>query len=150
MPLIKILALFTVALIAFPVPIAADPASKVTARAIVESYTQAYNDSDAEAMGEYMHDDIQWITIEGDRSSITSQGKGKLIEDMAGFFKGPIKITSRLHGWNENGAFVSVIETATWTTTSGIQKSQSANAIYQLENGLIRRVWYFPAQQTPD
>lgn len=150
MPLIKLLALFAIALAAYQTPAAADHATVSPARTIVEGYTKAYNDGDLEAMSQYMHDEIQWITIEGDKSSITTQGKTDLLEEMAGYFKSPIRSSSTLHGWSENGAYISVIETASWTTKSGSPRSQSANAVYLLEDNLIRRVWYFPAQQVSD
>lgn len=143
----KFLALLTLALIAFSTPVFADHTAKTPARQIVEHYTDAYNKGDAEVMGRYMHDDIQWITIEDAQSSITTQGKEKLVKEMKGYFQSPGKVSSSLHGWSENGAFVSVIETASWTTKYVSPRSQSANAVYQLEDNLIRRVWYFPAQQ---
>jgi len=47
--------------------------------------------------------------------------------------------------WNVNVPYVSVTETANWTATDGTKKSQSSMTVYELEDNLIRRVWYYPA-----
>lgn len=128
-------------------PLAAHQDAEQTNRAIVESYTNAYNASDAAAMGRLMHDNIQWLTVKDDQITITVQGKADMLSGLKGYFKNPMKITSTLSGWGENGDYVSVIEIASWTAKSGEPRSQSSNVVYQIENGLIRRVWYFPEQK---
>jgi len=119
---------------------------KQAGQSIVENYTAAYNAKDAEAMGRLMHDDIQWLTVKDDQISITVQGKSDMVTGLTGYFKGPMTITSTLSGWGINSIYVSVVETASWTSKSGEKRAQSSNALYQIENGLIHRVWYFPEQ----
>ena len=41
---------------------------------------------------------------------------------------------------------VSVRERASWKSKSGEDRSQNAFAIYEVADGLIRRVWYYPSQ----
>lgn len=128
-------------------PVSAHQNAEQTNRAIVESYTKAYNAGDAEAMGKLMHADIQWLTAKDDQISVTVQGKADMVSGLEGYFKSPMKITSTLSGWGENGDYVSVIETASWMTRSGEKRSQSSNVVYQIEDGMVRRVWYFPEQK---
>lgn len=130
-------------------PAYADHSSDITSRSIVESYTQAYSNGDADAMGVLMHEDIQWLTAKDDKITITLQGKSDMVKELSDYFKGPTTISSSLGGWGENGDYVSVVETASWTTKTGKNQSQSSNVIYQIENGLVRRVWYFPEQKLP-
>ena len=133
------------------VPISAHQTSKHTAphqsgRIIVESYTAAYNSGDVEAMGRLMHNDIQWLMAKDNKIDIVTQGKSAMMSGLRSYFESPVKVTSTLSGWGENGHYVSVVETASWATKSGDRLTQSSNVIYQIENGLIRRVWYFPEQ----
>ncbi|GAB5487727.1 MAG: hypothetical protein Pars2KO_12970 [Parasphingorhabdus sp.] len=125
-------------------------ASDCTGQTIVENYTQAYNARDAEQMGRLMDEDIQWLTAKNDKVAVTVQGKSNMITGLADYFKSPMVITSSLDGWGNNGDYVSVVETASWVTKSGDKKSQSSNAVYQIESCLIRRVWYFPEQKVVD
>lgn len=115
-------------------------------RALIEAYTAAFNMQNVSTMATMMHPDIQWITVTAGSSSVTTDGKTKMVAEMGDYFGGSTKITSTLSGWGINGAFVSAIETASWTSTSGAKKAQSSNVIYQIDDGLIRRVWYFPEQ----
>ncbi|MEO9599043.1 nuclear transport factor 2 family protein [Parasphingorhabdus sp.] len=115
-------------------------------RALVEAYTAAFNGQDVPAMAAMMHPDIQWITVTAGKSAVTTDGKIKMVAEMDEYFGGSTKIRSTLSGWGINGAFVSAVETASWTSASGKKMAQSSNVIYQIDDGLIRRVWYFPEQ----
>ena len=131
-------------------PSLAEDGLERSARQVIESYIKAYNEADPENMGKLMHDDIQWITIKDEKASITSRGKSAMMEGLNAYFDGSFRISSSLGGWGENGNYVSVVETASWTGKSGKQQSQSANVVYQVEKGLIHRVWYFPEQSPAD
>ncbi|MEP0730280.1 MAG: nuclear transport factor 2 family protein, partial [Parasphingorhabdus sp.] len=115
-------------------------------RALIEAYTAAFNMQNVSAMATMMHPDIQWITVAAGSSSVTTDGKTKMVAEMGDYFGGSTKVTSTLGGWGINGAFVSAVETASWTSASGAKKAQSSNVVYQIDDGLIRRVWYFPEQ----
>jgi hypothetical protein len=45
-----------------------------------------------------------------------------------------------------SGSFIAVQERAFWTTDKGKEVSQQSLAVYELQDGLIRRVYYFPAE----
>ena len=99
-------------------------------------------------MAALMHPGIQWITISGDQSKVTTDGKDLMVSEMESYFKSPTRISSSLGGWSVNGDYVSVIETASWMNSEGKRQAQSATAVYQIADQLIRRVWYFPEQKT--
>jgi hypothetical protein len=112
---------------------------------LIAAYINAYNSRDLEAMAAMIHDDVEWISIEGAKQQVITGSKAQLMEEMAGYFASDSVFGSSAAGWAINGDYISVKETAYWEQ-DGEQKSQSAIAVYQLEEGLIRRIWYYPAQ----
>ncbi|GAA0484323.1 hypothetical protein GCM10009096_28630 [Parasphingorhabdus litoris] len=144
--------LLMIILLLLPVSVAAQPPAQSPAptsdhQILVEKYTAAFNARDVNAMAALMHPDIQWITIRGDQSEVTTDGKQRMVSEMEFFFKSPTRISSSLGGWSVNGDYVSVIETASWPGSNGKRQAQSATAVYQIADRLIRRVWYFPEQK---
>lgn len=111
----------------------------------VIAYVEAYNARDLEAMMALMHDDVQWLSIEGSEVAIFANGKQDLAAQMEGYFSSPNATRSKVGGNVVDGRFVSVREIASWTGKDGNPKSQSALAVYEFEDGLVRRVWYYPA-----
>ena len=45
-----------------------------------------------------------------------------------------------------SGRFVTVRERASWTSESGEERSQASVAVYEIRDGLVARVWYYPAE----
>jgi hypothetical protein len=112
---------------------------------VILQHMSAFNAQDAAAMAKVEHPDIEWFNVGGSEMSLEVAGRDNLTKSMQDFFKSPMKISGTLSGWSVNGNYVSVIETASWSTKSGDTKSQSALSVYELEDDLIRRVWYYPA-----
>ncbi len=113
----------------------------------VTSYVDAYNAKDADAMRALMHPDIQWIAIEGAKSEVVADGRDSLVAQMADYFDSPMVPRSTVGDIIENGRFLVMRETAHWTDSDGKDREQSSLAIYEMEDGLIRRVSYYPAQK---
>ena len=112
---------------------------------VVLAHVEAFNVQDAKAMAEVEHPDIEWLTATGSEILVEVSGRENLTKSMEEFFKSPTKITGTLRDWSINGNYIAVTETAHWSTSSGEAKSQSALTVYQLEDNLIRRVWYYPS-----
>lgn len=113
---------------------------------IVTAYVAAYNARDIDAMAAMMHDDIMWIAVEEDGVAPMAVGKDDLTDQMRAYVASAGATKSTLGEPVRHGRFLSVTETATWQTADGQNRSQSAGAVYELEDGLIRRVWYYPAR----
>jgi len=96
-------------------------------------------------MTSLMHPDIEWVAVEGNDIEIHISGKESLTKAMQDWFKNPKLPQGSLRDWSLNGDHVAVTETAYWTNDAGEDKSQSALTVYQLKDGLIRRVYYYPA-----
>lgn len=117
----------------------AEPAQTVAA------YVEAYNARDLEAMQALMHPDIQWLSVEGESVVIVADGKDDLSTQMQAYMQGDFATTSQISGEIVNGGFVAVREIARWSDPQGAEQSQSALAVYELDSGLVRRVWYYPS-----
>ena len=115
-------------------------------QALVQSYANAYNANDLETMAAKMHDDIEWINIEGSSQTIITDGKEALVAELGSHFSSSPISSSTLSDWSVNGKYVSVKETVSFKRKDGTTGSQASLSVYELEDGLIRRVWYFPAE----
>lgn len=125
---------------------ASDPSQLKDNRQIIENFVAAYNAQDIDGMRPYIHPDIEWISIEGSSSSVVSKGADALEKELEAYFSAPNAPTSSLKDWSVNVNFLAVTETARWTGKDGEPREQSSLAVYQMKQGMIRRVWYYPAQ----
>ena len=123
---------------------AMDPETAVP-KSIVAEHVRAFNAGNVEAMTKMQHPNIQWLSVKGNAVSVEVSGRAALAKNMTEYFKSPTKVTGTLKGWNVNTPYVSVTETASWTAKDGTKKIQSSMTVYELEDNLIRRVWYYPA-----
>jgi len=114
-------------------------------KTIISNHVKAFNAGDVAAMAKLQHPDIVWLSVSGDSVSIEVAGRDALSKNMAEYFQSPTKITGTLRDWSVNEPYVSVTEIASWTAKDGTKKSQSSMTVYELQDNLIRRVWYYPA-----
>ncbi|MDJ0642483.1 MAG: nuclear transport factor 2 family protein [Erythrobacter sp.] len=112
---------------------------------IAVAYVEAYNARDLPAMLELMHDDVEWLSIEDSKVVAFATGKADLAAQMEAYLASPSATLSTVEGSVTDGRFVAVREVAHWTDAEGNARSQSALAVYEIEHGLVRRVWYYPA-----
>lgn len=112
---------------------------------VVERYVAAYNDHDIEAMLDLVHPDVQWLTIDGDRIRVETDGADALAEAMRGYFEAVPSTRSSIEALMVSGKRVSVRERAHWES-SGQERSQEALSVYEIGDGLILRVWYFASE----
>ncbi|WP_306252469.1 nuclear transport factor 2 family protein [Parvularcula sp. IMCC14364] len=112
---------------------------------VVTTYINAYNQKDIEQMSSLMHPDIEWIDIAGSTQTVSVSGKQAMLQGLAAYFATDLESVSVLQGAAVNGPYVSGVEKVLWVDTDNQERQQSATVVYELEDGLIRRVWYFPA-----
>lgn len=112
---------------------------------VVERYMAAYNDHDVDAMLELVHPDVQWLSIDGDRIQVETDGAEALAEALRGYFEAVPSTRSSIESMMVSGKRVSVRERAHWES-SGQPRSQAALSVYEIVDGRIVRVWYFPAE----
>jgi len=112
---------------------------------VISEHVRAFNAGDVEAMSKQQHPNIEWLSVNGANISVQVSGRDALARNMTKYFNSPTKVTNTLRNWSINTPYVSVTETASWTAKDGTPKSQRSLTVYQMEDNLIRRVWYYPA-----
>ncbi len=112
---------------------------------VVERYMAAYNAHDVDAMLELVDPGVQWLSVDGDRISVETEGAKALAEAMRGYFEAAPSTRSSIESMMVSGKRVSVRERAHWES-SGQSRSQVALAVYEIADGRIVRVWYFSAE----
>jgi hypothetical protein len=128
-------------------PVAPTLAARTTASAeagIVRRFVDAYNARDLEALLGLAHPDIAWLSVSGDSVSVETRGAGPLRDAMAAHFASASATRSELEAVDANGPFVSTREVARWTSPRG-PRAQASIAVYEVREGRVRRVWYFPS-----
>lgn len=112
----------------------------------VRDYVSAFNKRDIDGMLGMVSDDIQWLNVAGDKITVETEGKPKLRESMAAYFKSTPTAQSEL-GWVQATASrVAALERASWQGKSG-PKSQAGLSVYEFRDGLISRVYYYPVEK---
>lgn len=114
-------------------------------KSIITEHIRAFNVGDVAAMAKMQHPDIEWLSVSGAKISLQVSGRDALAKNMTEYFKSPTRVTGNLRDWSVNAPFISVTEVANWTAKDGTKKSQSSLTVYELQDNLIRRVWYYPA-----
>lgn len=112
--------------------------------AIISSYIEAYNQRDVQAMAALMHPDVEWLSVEGREVQVIANGRDDLVAQMRAYVASPSATTSTLEGAVANGPYLAVREIARWRRDDGSMAEQSSLAVYEIRDGLVRRVWYFP------
>jgi len=111
----------------------------------VEQFFVAFNAHDIDAMAALVAEDVDWLRIAGDKITIETRGKKALLASMDEYFKSCPTCQSTFSDTISTAGRVSAIETASWQGKSGL-RSQRALFVYEFAEGLIQRVYYFPAE----
>lgn len=112
----------------------------------VEQFLSAFNQQDVDAMLEFSAPDMRWMSVSGDRVSVETSTHAELRAAMAGYFESTPGTRSEIQSISESGPFVHTLEKAFWIS-DGAERSQCSMAVYELLDGRIQNVWYFPAHQ---
>jgi hypothetical protein len=111
----------------------------------LRAYFDAYNRHETDAIAALLSPKVKWFSLDGDKLSTDGDGREALRTWLAGNFKSLPDTRSEFLTIEQTGAFLSVRERATWTAKDGTKRSQQSQSVYEIRDGLIERVWYFPA-----
>ena len=111
---------------------------------VVYKLTDAFNAHNVDDMLKWVHDDVKWFFIQDDKLEMSTSGKDELRTAMFGYFDGIPSARSEVLDELINGPFIVLKEQASWETSTG-RKSQTAIGIYEVTDGKVKRVWYYPA-----
>lgn len=112
---------------------------------IISAYSAAWNANNLDEMAALMHPEIEWLSVVGSAVKVETKGKEQLVDSLKAWFESPSLPTGSLRDWSINGNFVAVTETASWLDDAKQTQSQSSLTVYELEDNLIRRVYYYPS-----
>lgn len=112
---------------------------------VVDRYMEAYNRHDVEAMLDLVGPEVQWLSIDGDRIRVETEGARALGEAMRGYFESMPSSRSEIESLIVSGNRVSVREKARWRAGDE-WREQTALSVYEISEGCIVRVWYFPSE----
>ena len=112
--------------------------------AVVQGQIDAFNRQNAEDMLAWVAPAVEWINVQGGTTSVEVRSREALRDYMATYFEALPTARSTIEDAVVTGEFVAVRERASWTSADGEERSQASLAVYQVRDGLIQRVWYYP------
>jgi hypothetical protein len=125
---------------------AAPPDPAPTREQQVRAFVAAFNERDLDRMLALADEKIQWLSVDGAKLAVETEGKAALKESMTAYFKSCPSCRSSIEWLRDTGQRIAVLERASWTGKSG-SVSQTSLAVYEFGAGGIVRVYYFPAEK---
>lgn len=116
---------------------------------LLRAYLDAFNRHEAEAVAAFCADNFKWFSVDGDKTSVDADGRAPLRDWLVGYFKSLPTVRSEFLSVDQAGPFLTVRERASWDNKEGKRVSQQGFGLYEIRDGLIQRVWYFPAVKDP-
>lgn len=114
--------------------------------AVVQGYEAAFNAHSPDQVGRWLHEDLRWLAIEGDQVRMEAQGRAAMLAWLRGYFQQFPDVSAQIRSFHGGGRHVAVHECLSWTH-EGQRRRQCAHGTYEIEDGLIRRVWYWPVDR---
>jgi len=118
--------------------------SKTAQETRVREFVAAFNARNIDAMLEAADENVQWLSVDGAKVTIETEGKKALRQSMESYFRSCPSCKSNLEWIQSAGSRITALERASWTGKSGL-KSQKSLSVYEFREGKIFRVYYFPA-----
>lgn len=112
---------------------------------VLRAYLDASNRLDAAAVTALCAENFTWYNVEGDQAAPEVQGRTRLLDWLNGYYRNIPSARSEFLALEQAGPFLTVRERASWDSKEGKRVSQQALGIYEIRDGLIQRVWYYPA-----
>lgn len=111
---------------------------------VIRAQLQAFNAHSADLMVANLHEGFAWFAVDSDVMTVEMEGRGDFHRSMLQYFQQVPGARADIEELYVAGNFVSTVERAYWQQ-DGMELSQASLAIYEIRNGLIYRVWYYPA-----
>lgn len=118
--------------------------SETVAELAVLRYVEAFNRHDVAAMIAQVEPNIRWHSLTGDSLVTEAAGQVALERELTSYFRSFPTVRSMLGVLSSNGPYVAGRELVQWEQ-NGTRKSQASLSVYEIRDGRVRRVWYYPA-----
>lgn len=115
----------------------------------VREFVAAFNTRSLDKMLEMVDDGIQWLSVNGTKISVETEGKTALKESMEKYFQECPSCKSSLEWVQTAGSRVTAKERASWAGKNG-PREQSSLSVYEFKSGKIIRIYYFPGESEID
>lgn len=113
--------------------------------AVVEAFVAAFNAHDAGAMATLVSEEVAWYGINGGAISTEVQGRTALEAGMSEYLDTTPSVASGIEDLTVSGSYAVFRERVSWGAADD-RRTQSALAVYRIDDGRIRAAWYFPAE----
>lgn len=110
----------------------------------IEAQLAAFNAGDIDALAANVAPDFAWIAVDSSGTTVELAGREQFRRSMEGYFAGVYEPRAEIDDMVVSGDFVAVREVAYWQDAEG-ELSAATLAVYEVRDGLIYRVWYYPA-----
>lgn len=111
---------------------------------VVRALMDAFNRHDPERMASLVREDFEYLSVNGAAVSVDAKGRAALKQSMVDYFASVRDVESVIEHVTVTGPYVAIRERVSWTAKSG-RRSQASLGVYEVRDGLVQRVWYFPA-----
>lgn len=111
---------------------------------VVEQFIAAFNEHSVGQLLSHTTDSVHWFNISGSKMLIETSSKNELGAAMADYFQTLPDAKATLTQAVSSANYVSTIEKVTWSH-DGELDSQCSIGVYELKQGKINAVWYYPA-----
>jgi len=112
----------------------------------ISTQLAAFNAHDVEALAANVAVDFAWYAVDSDDMRLELRGREDFAASMQRYFAAFPDARAEISAPVGSGSFLSVLETSFWSDQSGQQQSTSSLAVYEIRDGLIHRVWYYPVR----
>jgi protein tyrosine phosphatase (PTP) superfamily phosphohydrolase (DUF442 family) len=110
---------------------------------VLEKYLSAYAKEDLKAMRALMHPDLRYYQRAGDGSwNLQARGSDAMAAQMERYFNSTELLSATAAAVSQTQSIISFQETVTWQVGDSA-RSSSAQATYEIRDGLIVSAWYF-------
>lgn len=113
---------------------------------LIQEHFERFNEHDAAGVAALATDDVAWYSIEGDQIITNSEGADGLVTGLEQYFGAIPTVRARLEHVHAKGSFAMAREVVSWSTPQGERRAQASFSCYQIHEGKVRAVWYFPAE----
>lgn len=111
---------------------------------VIQSQLAAFNAGDVEAMVANVSENFIYWAVDSDYSERQLQGRAAFRRSMEEYFASVPGARAEIEQMIPAGEFVAARERAYWLQ-NGQEVSQASLAVYEVRDGLIVTVWYYPA-----
>jgi|SRR5579872_6300418 len=120
------------------------PETRKSPEAVVRQLYVAFNDHSADKIAALVAPDFNWFNVTRSTVSTEARGREELHTSMERYFQSTPGVKTEILSLIADGNYVSLREQVSWDSRTG-RRHQSCLAVYEVRDGIIQAVWYYPA-----